>query len=127
TEQGDGARLVDTLRLDPKHILVEGAKTADTMTNFGTFLLDVRNAERVKMQGDDVVGARGAFPDNTGVIRALDRRVGDTMIHEVRVDGRSSFFKVGETPVDIAALEPTWQPLQFLADNETLFVLTREG
>src|ERR1019366_1240410 len=38
-----------------------------------------------------------------------------------------TFFKVGETPADIAIEEPSWQPLIFAADNQTLYLLTRDG
>lgn len=126
-QEANYASILDTLRLDPKHILVSGRKNVGDQNDEGIFLLDVRTAERSKMQGAEVVGGRGLFPDNTGVIRFLNRRVGDTVIHEVRLDGKSTFFKVGETPAVIAAGEPAWQPLAFSADNDTLYVLIRDG
>jgi dipeptidyl aminopeptidase/acylaminoacyl peptidase len=124
-ENANQARIIDNLKLDPKHILIQGNKDVGSY-NFGIFLMDVRTGDRTKMQGADVVGARGLFADNAGVVRALDRKVENTMIHELRLDGKSTFFKVGETPADVAIEEPTWQPLAFAADNETLYVLTRD-
>ena len=126
-QEANYAIILDTLRLDPKHILVSGRKNVGDQNGDGIFLLDVRTAERSKMQGAEVVGGRGLFPDNTGVIRCLNRRIGDTMVHEVRLDSKSTFFKVGETPAVIAGGEPNWQPLAFAADNETLYVLVRDG
>jgi dienelactone hydrolase len=125
-DRANQAQILDTLPLDPKHILIFGNRDVGSY-DFSTFLLDVRTADRDKMQGADVVGGQGLFCDNTGVIRALDRRVGPTVIHELRTDSKSSFFKIGETPADIAIEEPTWQPLVFAADNQTLYVLTRTG
>ena len=124
--QANYATILDRLPLDPKHILIDGNKGVDSMDH-GIFLLDVRTADRSKMQGSDVVGGLGQFSDNTGVVRALDRRVGPTIIHELRGDAKSTFFKVAESPADTAVLLPTWEPLAFAADNETLYVLTREG
>ena len=125
-DMADYADIVDILKLDPNHILISGNKEARS-PDFGIFLLDVRSGERRKMQGADVVGGRGLFADNTGVVRALDRRVGANVEHELRLDAKSTFFKVGETPADIAIEEPSWQPLIFAADNQTLYLLTRDG
>ncbi len=128
TEMGYSASVIDRLRLDPNHILIEGTKNADSIDNFGVFLLDVRTGDRDKMQGADVVGARGLFADNAGIIRALNRRVGDVVVHQLRPDARSTFYKVGETPADVAqSRSRAGEPLAFAADNQTLYVLTREG
>ena len=126
-QEANYADVLDPLRLDPKHILISGIRNVGDQNGYGIYLLDVRTGDRDKMQGAEVVGARGLFADNTGVIRALNRRVGPIVIHELRLDAKSTFFKVGETPVDIAVTDPTWQPLAFAADNQTLFVLTRDG
>ena len=115
-EQASGASLVSTLKLDPNHILISGF-----------YVVDIRNGTYAGCEGADVTEFRGAFFDNEGVIRGLDRRVGPKVIHEVRLDRKSLFFKVGETPADVAIEEPVWQPLTFAADNQTLYVLTREG
>jgi len=120
------ASVEDILRLDPKHILIRGNKEAGSY-DFGIYLLDVRTGERRKVQGLGVPGAYGGFCDNAGVIRALDLRVGPVVEHQMRADGHSSFFKVAETPADIAVEEPSWKPLVFAPDNNVLYVLTREG
>jgi dipeptidyl aminopeptidase/acylaminoacyl peptidase len=93
----------------------------------GIYLLDVRNGDRDAMQGANVVGSRGLFADNKGVVRALDRRVGAVVEHLLRTDSKSTFFKIGETPADIAIEEPSWQPVAFAANDEILYVLTRDG
>ena len=72
-DRANYAAIVDTLRLDPNHILINGNKGIDS-ADYGYFLLDVRDGSRYKMQGTDVVGGRGGFGDNSGVIRAIDRR-----------------------------------------------------
>ena len=125
-DRANYASIVDTLKLDPKHILISGNHGVDS-SDFGIFLLDVRDGERRKSQGAEVTGIRGVIADNEGIIRGIARRDGPTVIHEVRLDGKSMFFKVGETQADVAVFEPAWQPLVFAADNQTLFVLTREG
>ena len=124
--QSTYASVEDILRLDPKHILIRGNKAAGSY-DYGIFLLDVRTAERRKVQGLGVPGAYGGFADNAGVIRALDLRVGPVVEHQIRADDRSTFFNVAETPADIAIEEPSWKPLVFAADNNVLYVLTREG
>ena len=125
-DRANYASIVDTLKLDPKHIVIQGNRRIDSV-DYGIFLLDVRDGDRSKMQGADVVGSRGLFCDNTGVVRALDRRVGPNVVHEVRNDSKSTFGKIGETPADIAIEEPTWRPVVFAADNQTLYVITRTG
>ena len=124
-DNADTASILDNLKFDPQHVLIIGRKGVGTMSG-GVYLLDVRYGDRTKAPGADVEGAFGLMADNTGLIRCLDRLQEKNVVHYVRTSLKSDFVKVGSSPADTATEAPTWQPIAFGADNQTLYVITRE-
>jgi dipeptidyl aminopeptidase/acylaminoacyl peptidase len=124
-DMANPASILDTLKLDPEHIVVLGNKSAGSI-NVGVFLLDVRNGDRTKTTGADEPGVDNLTVDNAGAVRTRDRRVGNAVVQEVRPNAKSLFYHVAETPADIAIEVPAMLPLRFAADNDTLYVVTSD-
>lgn len=124
-DNADTASILDNLKFDNQHVLISGRKGVGTWTG-GVYLLDVQYGDRNKAPGADVEGIYSLLADNTGLIRCLDRLQDKSIVHYVRADLKSDFIKVGTSPADTAIEAPTWQPIVFGADNQTLYVITRE-
>ncbi len=125
TDTANPARIIDTLKLDPGHIVVLGNKGTGSYS-FGIFLLDVRNGDRMKTTGADEPGVNGVTVDNAGAIRTRERQVGKDLVEEFRPNAKSLFYHVAATAADIAIEAPTMVPLRFAADNDTLYVATAD-
>ncbi len=124
-DNADTASILDNLKFDNQHVLIIGRKGVGTWTG-GVYLLDVQYGDRAKAPGADVEGAFGLMADNTGLIRCLDRLQEKNVNHYIRTNLKSDFTKVASSPADTAIEAPTWQPILFGADNQTLYVITRE-
>lgn len=120
-DQANQAMILDRLRFDPDHILIYGNRSAGSWS-FRLYSLDVRTGERFAVPGGEDVGTADIMVDNAGVVRARTVVKGGNRIHEMRNDGRSSFFKVAETAGDVGMLAPTWVPEVFAKDNDTVYV-----
>jgi len=119
------ASVIDWLVYDPDHIIISGNSSTGSYHG-GLFRLNVRTARRDAIPGlakDDIAGVA---VDNAGELRVRSRFSGNEMIHEVCADAKSSWYIAGRTPlVDAAADATFWEELEFAADNETLYVVTR--
>ena len=124
-DNADTASIVDNLKFDPQRVLIIGMKGVGSWEG-GVYLLDVQYGDRNKAPGAEVEGASGLLSDNAGVIRCLDRLDGKNIVHYIRAGLKSDFVKIGQSPSDTAIEAPTWEPIVFGADNQTLYVITRE-
>lgn len=122
SDRANWANVIDELPYDPRHIMIYGPKEIGSYTP-DIYLLDVVNAARtvvpITMHGLDQVSV---VVDNAGIVRARARLLGDKSLFEVRSNATSDWTKVAEFP----AKHPQWSFLQFAADNETLYFLSRE-
>jgi dipeptidyl aminopeptidase/acylaminoacyl peptidase len=117
-------RLVDEMRYDPHRFLAWGRKNIGDW-HVGYYLVDVRDGKRTPVLGDDqtVQDVIDVVADNAGVIRARSRYSGPNIIHEVRPQPGERFVKVAEFPAEDDAM---WEFRYFAADNETLYLISRE-
>lgn len=121
-ERANWADIVDRLRFDPRHIMIFGPKEIGSY-RAELYLLDVVNGNRRVVPITTNRAGEGDFRvDNAGVVRARTRLVGDKSFFEVRRDANSGWSKAAE----FSAKEPRWTFLYFAADNETLYLLSRE-
>jgi dipeptidyl aminopeptidase/acylaminoacyl peptidase len=118
----DIMQIVDALRYDPHHIMVEGNKERDSRT-FGVFFEDVRTGARNLIPDYDPSFEKTTFlADNNGALRARRGVAGKKMIYEVCPAPGATYVKVAEFPAE----NPKWDFLFFAADNETLYLLNWE-
>ncbi len=122
-EDAATARIVDSLRFDPNHLLIEGRSSRRGL-HFELALLDVRNGERVSVGGADK-DTKDWVTDATGVVRARARVSGDEEFLEARPDGRSGFVRIAETPLQFVVYGKSalFEPLSFNANLETLYIV----
>ncbi len=121
-DRANFAQLIDWLEFEPNYIMVFGPREVGSW-NVDVYRMDIRTGERrpvpITLQKSD----QGGFVvDCAGVIRARSRLEGDKAIFEVRREANSGWSKVAEFPAN----EPRWNFLEFAADNETLYFLSRE-
>jgi len=121
-EDANQAQLIDTLRYDPFHILVAGNKAAGSRS-FQYWYLDVRTGERRAADtSGDPFDAGGYVADNNGILRARTRYSGKKILFEVRPAPTALFTTAAEFPIN----DPRWEFLQFAADNETLYLISKQ-
>lgn len=122
SDRANNVSVIDWLEFEPNYIMVVGRKDVGSF-DVDVYRMDVRSGERrpvpITIQKNDV---GGFIVDCAGVIRARERLEGEKSIFEVRRDANSSWSKVAE----FSAKEPRWSFLEFAADNETLYFLSRE-
>ena len=115
------ATLISSLKFDPKHILIAGRSSKGGM-HTQVSLVDARDGRRVGFGGGEK-NTYGWVTDNQGAIRAQYNYSGEKISLEVRVDDRSSFYSIGETPSTLGSYMQLLKPLGFAADNTLLYVL----
>ncbi len=124
SDRANFALILDTLRYDPHNLLVFGPKDVGSWT-ISLWRQDVRNGRKVKVssgidEGKYDVG--NYLVDNRGRILARTRIVGQETIYEVRADDESSFAEAARFPLN----DEKWEWRYFAADNETLYLISRE-
>lgn len=123
SDRANFANILDSLPLDPNRILVFGRKDIGSF-DVDLWFLDVRTGER---RAVPVTLNKGDFDnliaDCSGAIRARSRLEGDKAIYEIRRSAEATKWEqVAEFPVN----DQRWSFLQFAADNETLYLLSRD-
>jgi dipeptidyl aminopeptidase/acylaminoacyl peptidase len=121
-EDANQADIADLLRFDPNHILVFGNKEQRS-SDFRLFNVDIRTGERNAHPYDPEKDASDLVVDNAGNVRARSRLLGEKSIFEARrSDGL--YKKIHEFPAN----DPGWTVHPEVgADNETLYLLTRDS
>ncbi|MBI5423897.1 MAG: S9 family peptidase [Opitutae bacterium] len=121
-DRANFASLVDWLEYEPNYIMIIGPREIGSF-DVGVYRMDIRNGERRPVPITTQKNDEGGFiVDCAGVIRARSRLTADKIIFEVRRDSTSGWSKVAEFP----SKEPKWDFLEFAADNETLYFISRE-
>jgi dipeptidyl aminopeptidase/acylaminoacyl peptidase len=135
---GDSAGMVSELKDDPDNIIMEGVffDQAVNKNNTGVILLgyapEVRKINlRTKaftrlmtLQREQDMFYSRLIADNAGVVRMAERiRYKDSFWHH-RSDNNGSFKEVAHFPIHGYA--DAWEPLEFSADNITLWMISRE-
>jgi dipeptidyl aminopeptidase/acylaminoacyl peptidase len=115
--------LQDEMIFDPYRFMAWGRKDIGDW-HVGTYLVDVRDGKRTNVLGDEqnVEDVISTVADNNGVIRARSRYDGKNVVYEVRPKPTDLYTKVAEFP----ARDQNWRFLHFAADNETLYLISRE-
>ncbi|HWA85098.1 MAG TPA: alpha/beta fold hydrolase [Opitutus sp.] len=126
---GTTARILDRLRFDPDHIMLEGVITGNGENSVAM------SASRDLLKVNVVTGGKAsiykfgstesnAILDNTGRIRLREQIVDGVITWELRGAGGSAFHKIEQFPMN--GYYEDWVPLAFAADNETLYVISRQ-
>ncbi len=117
-------RLENEMRFDAYRFLAWGRKNIGDW-HPAYYLVDVRDGKRTPVLGDEqnVKDVVDIVADNAGVIRARSRYLGPSIIFEVRPQPNALFVKVAEFPAED---DSKWEFRHFAADNETLYLISRE-
>ena len=123
-EDANFASVIDTLPCDPHTILVFGRSSAGGMSA-GVYWLNIVTGDRHIAAGSEEETG-GWKADNTGEIRVRNRIVGKRKLLEVCDGPRSPWRPLAETPADIGPVADLVTPLEFNADNDTLYLIKIE-
>lgn len=124
SDRANWAILIDELPHDPRHMLIYGPKEIGGNVA-SLYVLDVVNGNRRPAPINEnkiAISETDYVVDCAGIIRARRRFEGDKSVYEVRREPTSSWTKVAEFPAN----DPQWSFVDFAADNDTLYVLTRD-
>jgi dipeptidyl aminopeptidase/acylaminoacyl peptidase len=135
---GNSAGIVSELRDDPDSIIMEGIFFENGVNKNNTELLAVMVPSQVRkinlrtkasttlltMEREQDMHYRGVVTDHAGVVRLAYRvREKDAFWHH-RTNNNGSFKELTHFPIHGYADD--WEPLGFAADNNTLWLISRE-
>ena len=126
---GTTARILDRLRFDPDHIMLEGAILPNGDNAYAVsasrdlLKVNITTGEKASIYrfGDT---EENAILDNTGRVRLREQIVDGVITWELRGSTGAAFHRVEQFPMN--GYEEDWEPLAFAADNETLYVISRQ-
>ena len=120
-EDAAQADIVDNLRFDPNHILIEGNKEQRS-SDFRLFEVDIRTGVRSAVPYAPAEDVLGYVIDNAGEVRARVRLLGPKSLFEAR-QPNGIFKTIREFPAN----DPGWSVEGVSADNTTLYLLTHDS
>lgn len=133
TIYGDTAGIVSTMREDPGSIIMQGifvgnVDNALMISPQSTVeRIDLRNRGRsllLTMAADNDLVYRRVLADNAGVVRLAERQREHEIFYQLRAENNQSFSEIARFPVH--GYSETWEPQVFAADNQRLYLVSRE-
>ncbi len=135
---GDLARVVSRLREDPENILMQGIFFSDNgLLNKGIPIminatpevqrinLYTRGRSRLlSMEVEQDMGWGELLADNAGIVRLAERVQYHEIIWQLRSDNNGTFREIARFPIH--GYSEMWEPLEFAADNKTLYLKSYE-
>jgi dipeptidyl aminopeptidase/acylaminoacyl peptidase len=133
TIYGDLAGLVSELPEDPENIILRGNFMGDVehalaVASFPEVQrIDLRTKARTRlltMQVEQEMLWGNLVADRAGVVRLAEREQFKDFVWQLRNDNNATFRDLVRFPIHGYA--ETWEPLEFSADNTTLWLISRE-